>query len=158
MEIAWYGITALMAEQKGWEPCLKQWTREREFTDRCKVWRKVNKSIDFKTSILIHWSLHTSVLCHLVMFDFFATLCTLAHQASLFMGFFQTRILEWVAMLSSKVFSWPGDWTHVTYVSCITGIFFTTEPSEEPKDLYKHARIINGMLRKCSQFEICGVL
>ena len=72
----------------------------------------------------------------------FATLCTLAHQVPLFMGFFQTRMLEWVAMPSSRGSSWPRDWTCVAYFSCIADGFFTTEPLEELKNLYKHARII----------------
>ena len=29
-------------------------------------------------------------------------------------GILQTRILEWVAMLSSRRSSWPRDWTHVS--------------------------------------------
>ena len=33
-------------------------------------------------------------------------------------GILQTRILEWVAMLSSRGSSWPKDWTHISYVSC----------------------------------------
>ena len=32
----------------------------------------------------------------------------------------QARILEWVAMLSSRGSSWPRDWTHVSYVACIS--------------------------------------
>ena len=31
----------------------------------------------------------------------------------------QARILEWVAMPSSRGCSWPRDWTHISYVSCI---------------------------------------
>ena len=34
-------------------------------------------------------------------------------------GIFQARILEWVAMSSSRGSSWPRDWTHVSCVSCI---------------------------------------
>ena len=34
-------------------------------------------------------------------------------------GILQARILEWFAMLSSKVSSRPRDQTHVSYVSCI---------------------------------------
>ena len=34
-------------------------------------------------------------------------------------GIFQARILERVAMLSSKGSSWPRDQTHISYVSCI---------------------------------------
>ena len=34
-------------------------------------------------------------------------------------GILQARILEWVAMPSSRVSSWPRDWTHVSCVSNI---------------------------------------
>ena len=34
-------------------------------------------------------------------------------------GILQARILEWVAMPSSRGSSWPRGWTHVSYVSCI---------------------------------------
>ena len=34
-------------------------------------------------------------------------------------GILQARILEWVAMPSSKGSSWRRDWTHVSSVSCI---------------------------------------
>ena len=34
-------------------------------------------------------------------------------------GIFQTRILEWVAMPSSRGSSWLRDQTHVSFVSCI---------------------------------------
>ena len=50
------------------------------------------------------------------------TPCTVAHQAPLSMGILQARILEWVAMPSSRGSSQPGDWTQV---SCISGGFFT---------------------------------
>ena len=33
-------------------------------------------------------------------------------------GIFQARILEWVAISSSKGSSWPRDWTHVSCISC----------------------------------------
>ena len=42
---------------------------------------------------------------------------TVAHQAPLSMGIFQARMLEWVALTSSRGPSWPRDWTHVSYVS-----------------------------------------
>ena len=32
---------------------------------------------------------------------------------------FQARILEWAAMPSSRGSSWPRDWTHISYISCI---------------------------------------
>ena len=34
-------------------------------------------------------------------------------------GVLQARILEWVAMLSSRESSWPRDQTHDFYISCI---------------------------------------
>ena len=49
----------------------------------------------------------------------FATLWTVALQVSLSMGILQGRILEWVAMPSSRASSRPRDWTWVSFVSCI---------------------------------------
>ena len=34
-------------------------------------------------------------------------------------GILQARILEWVAIPSSRGSSWPGNWTHVSYVFCL---------------------------------------
>jgi len=34
-------------------------------------------------------------------------------------GILQGRILEWVAMPSSRESSWPRDWTRISYISCI---------------------------------------
>ena len=45
-------------------------------------------------------------------------------------GILQARILEWVAMFSSRESSQPRDQNRV---SCITGSFFTTEPLGRPK-------------------------
>ena len=52
----------------------------------------------------------------------FVTLWTVAHQASLSMGLFQARILEWVAIPFSRGSAWPRDQTRV---SCTAGKFFT---------------------------------
>ena len=49
------------------------------------------------------------VLGHFSHVRLFATLCTVAHQAPLSMGF--SRILEWVAIPFSRGSSWPRDWT-----------------------------------------------
>ena len=45
-------------------------------------------------------------------------------------GILQARILEWVAMPSSRGSSQPRDQTHISCVSCIGGEFFTIEPPE----------------------------
>ena len=47
-------------------------------------------------------------------------------------GIFQSRILDWIVISSSRGCTWPRDWSHVSHVSC-TGrwIFFTTVPPGE---------------------------
>ena len=58
-----------------------------------------------------------------------ATPWTAAHQAPLSVGFFQARVLEWVAISYSRGSSWPRDGT---CISCLAGGFFTTEPPGKP--------------------------
>ena len=36
-------------------------------------------------------------------------------------GIFQAIILEWVAVSFFRGSSWPRDWTHISYISCIGG-------------------------------------
>ena len=43
-------------------------------------------------------------------------------------GLLHARILEWVAISSSRESSQPRDWTCISCGSCIAGGFFTTEP------------------------------
>ena len=43
-------------------------------------------------------------------------------------GILQVRILEWVAMPSSRRFSGPRDPTHISCIFCTAGGFFTAEP------------------------------
>ena len=52
----------------------------------------------------------------------FAAPWTVAHQAPLSMGILQARILEWVAMPSSRGFSQSGDQTQVSHIAdrCFT--------------------------------------
>ena len=49
-------------------------------------------------------------------------------------GILQARILEWVAVSSSRGSSRPRDPTHVC---CIAGRFFTTEPPGKPSEINK---------------------
>ena len=58
----------------------------------------------------------------------FATLWTVAHPAPLSMGILQARILEWVAMPSSRGSSHPRGRTCISCDSCIVGRFFIAEP------------------------------
>ena len=46
-------------------------------------------------------------------------------------GILQARILEWVSMASSRGSSRTKDQTHISYVSCIVGGFFTTSATKE---------------------------
>ena len=46
-------------------------------------------------------------------------------------GILQAKILEWIAMSSSKESSQPRDGTCVSYISCISRRFFTTSASWE---------------------------
>ena len=50
--------------------------------------------------------------------------------ASSIHGTTQARILVWVAISFSRGSSWNRNWT---WVSCIAGGFFTTEPPRKPK-------------------------
>ena len=59
----------------------------------------------------------------------FATPWTVALPVSSVHGIFQARILESVAVPSSRGSSQPRDWTRV---SCIAGRFFTTMPPGKP--------------------------
>ena len=58
-----------------------------------------------------------------------------ALKAPLSMGILQARILQWVAMPSSRGSSQPRDQTRVSCIFSVSGTFFTTEPPEKPPDL-----------------------
>ena len=60
---------------------------------------------------------HAYMLSHLSCVRLFATPCT--PPGSSVHGILQARILEWLAMLSSRGSSQPREQTHVSYVSCI---------------------------------------
>ena len=68
-----------------------------------------------------------------------------ACQASLSMGILQARILEWVAMPSSRGSSRSRDQTQV---SCIAGRFFTAEPPGKPCCFYTFYQITAKRLFK----------
>ena len=66
---------------------------------------------------------HAESLRHVRLF---VTPWTVACQAALSLGILQAKVLEWVAMPSSRGCSWPRDWTCISYVSSLAGGFFTT--------------------------------
>ena len=55
-------------------------------------------------------------------------------------GILQARILEWVAISSSRGSSQPRDRTCVSCASCPAGGFFTTEPSGKPFRTENHTK------------------
>ena len=76
---------------------------------------------------------HACILSCFHHVQLFVTPWTLAHQAPLSMGILQARILEWVAMPSSRGSSWPRDPTHIPCASpALASRFFTAEPLEKP--------------------------
>ena len=85
-----------------------------------------------------------SMLSCSVMSQFLVTPWTAAHQTPLSMGILQARILEWVAVLSSRGSSQPRDQTRVSCVSCIAGRFFTHWATWE--DYYSKAESLKGPL------------
>ena len=90
---------------------------------------KVKSSIVFRNfNDLRNYSTTATVLCLVSHVQLFGTLWTVAHQAPLFMGILQERILEWVAMPSSRGSSQARNQTRV---SCIVGGFFTSCTTRE---------------------------
>ena len=63
----------------------------------------------------------------------FATSWTVASQVP--PGILQARILEWVAMPSSRGSSQLRDQTRISCIFSVSGTFFTTEPPEKPLDV-----------------------
>ena len=75
--------------------------------------------------------MHAWMLSHFSHVPLFLTLwpslpCSSVH------GILQARVLEWVAICSSRWSSWSRDRTHVCCVSCTVGRVFTAEPSGKP--------------------------
>ena len=68
-------------------------------------------------------------------------------------GILQARILEWFAKPSSRGSSWPRDQTHVCYVSCIAGKFFTTSTTWEDQHATtsREAKLINRSFKKSTR-------
>ena len=76
--------------------------------------------------------------CMLTCVQLFVTPWIVAHPRSSVHGISQARILEWVAMSSSRGSSPPRN---RTWVSCIAGRFLTTEPAGKPQTLDDFAYI-----------------
>ena len=73
--------------------------------------------------------MHVCVLSYVWLF---ATLWTVAHQASLSMGFFRQENWNGLSFPPPGESFWSRDQTHVSCVSCIAGRDFTTESLGKP--------------------------
>ena len=71
------------------------------------------------------------MLSHSVML--LVTPWTVAHQAPLSMGILQARVLEWIAMPSSRGSSQPRDQTQVSHIA---GGFFTTWATRKTQEYW----------------------
>ena len=76
----------------------------------------------------------------------FATPWTVACQAPPSIGFFQAKILEWVAISFSRGSSWPRDWT---WDSCIASRLFTIWATGEAMSFINRLDIFR-------QFQTCS--
>ena len=75
------------------------------------------------------FTLQTYLCMHAQSLQSSSTLCSpmdCSPPGSSVHGILQARILEWVAMPSSRGSSPPRDWTHISYIACIGrwGFFF----------------------------------
>ena len=74
-----------------------------------------------KHSVLLNKACPQRKLVHVKLLPLCPTLCP---PDSTVHGILQARILEWVAMPSSRGSSWPRDWTHVSWGTCNAGGLF----------------------------------
>ena len=89
-------------------------------------WRQILHHLNH--TVLMHET-SVCVLSHFSCVQLCETLWTVARQTPLPMGVLQARILEWVAMPSSRESSRPRD---RTLISCMASGFFTAEPPGKP--------------------------
>ena len=82
----------------------------------------LNKEVKTCKKVQTLGSTHALMLSSFTCVQLFETPWTVACQAPLCMGILQARILEWVAMPSSKRSPQPREWTCVSWIA---GRFFT---------------------------------
>ena len=77
------------------------------------------------------------MMVHAKLFQLCLTLCNPMDSGppgSSAHGILQVRILEWLAMPSSRGSSLPRDQTRISCGSCIAGRFFTSDPPGKPNN------------------------
>ena len=95
-------------------------------------WMLLNMSREWKVGNIIVDVLKSDTLnCCCLAAQLCLTLCgpmDCSPPRSSAHGIFQARILEWVAISSSRGSSQPRDQTHISFVSMLAGWFLTTLP------------------------------
>ena len=128
--------------------------------------RALTSSIPFLSQILgnFTWILDPFILCLVFMcwkekkvkslscVPLFATPWTVAYQAPLSMGFFQSRVLEWVAISFSRGSFQPRDRTQV---SLIVGRSFTVWATREA-DAFMHWASTKNGIHRLFTFLVCS--
>ena len=66
-------------------------------------------------ALIVRIHIRACLLSHFSHVQLFAVDCN--QPGSSVHGILQARILEWIAIPSSRRSSWPRDWTHISYVS-----------------------------------------
>ena len=114
-------ISSAMITPAGWPPASRGKMR-----GHCLLFNiKIVRAYPFSVNIIVGPTLHAKLL------QSFPTLCDTKNcspPGSSVPGSLQARILEWVALPSSRGSSQRKERTHVSWVSCIAGGFFTAEP------------------------------
>ena len=116
-----------------WVPRMTSWNKA-----ACLPWTFHLHSIMWETDkcvLLSHCYIGSPMPCCAMSFQSCPTLCDpmdYSPPVSCVHGILQARILQWVALPSSRGSSWPRDQTRVSSSSCIVGGFFTTEPPGKP--------------------------
>ena len=116
-----------------WQIDWKQWKQSQTsfFWAPKSLWT-VTAAMELKDAAPWKESYDKAVLC--LVTQSCPTLCNLmdwSPSGSSVHGILQARMLEWVAMPSSRGFSHPRDWTQV---SCVAGRFFTFWATREAHD------------------------
>ena len=94
-------------------------------------------------------TMHACILSHCSCVRLFVTLWTIYSLSGFSVhGILQARILEWVAMPSSRGSSWPRN---QTCVSCIAGGFFTAKSLRTPK-----STMLLLLLSRFSRVRLCA--
>ena len=110
---------------------------------RVPAWPDEGPVLDCRLLVSSHDSMANCACMHAQLLQSYLTLCNpmdCSLPGSSVHGILQARILECVAMPSSRGPSWPRDWTCI-YVSCTAGRFLPTEPPRKPQMANERALI-----------------